>query len=82
MLAPDLLHQVSKNFRDFLVNTVNDCLAKIHPRRSALEQEIDNRFSQIPMFPKLRWFKNGISTISRWTGQEYKAMSRVYLGLI
>jgi len=30
----------------------------------------------------LRYFKKGISTISQWTGNEYKEMEKIFLGLI
>ena len=44
--------------------------------------EINARFSHLPPFRHLKSFRNGISCLPRWTGAEYKAMSRVYLGVI
>ncbi|KAG8902985.1 hypothetical protein FRB99_003849 [Tulasnella sp. 403] len=36
----------------------------------------------MPHHPGLRSFKDGISHISQWTGNEYKQMERVFLGVI
>jgi hypothetical protein len=83
-LAPDTLHQVTKNFHDRLVKQwVNE---GIHLGQAValpdLLAEIDQRMKQLPPFGGLRHFSNGISAVERWTGQEYKNLLRVYLGVI
>src|SRR5436190_8976010 len=47
-----------------------------------IKGEIDARFSQLPPYPGLRHFREGLSPTQRWTGNEYKTMARVYLGLM
>ncbi|KAK0235510.1 hypothetical protein EDD85DRAFT_922575 [Armillaria nabsnona] len=36
----------------------------------------------MPGHPGLHHFKNGISTVSQWTGAEHKAMEQVFIGLL
>jgi Plavaka transposase len=82
-LAPDLLHQVSKNFFDYVYKIIKAAMIKIvGVSEKKLFRELDARFSQIPMFRGLKWFRKGISKIHRWTGKEYKNMLRVMLGVI
>lgn len=85
-LAPDTLHQVTKNFWDRLVKRwVRDAvLVENYPRVSAakLDAELDLRLKQLSPFSGLRHFSKGISHVERWTGQEYKSLLRVYLGVI
>ena len=44
--------------------------------------EIDVRFSHIPLYPGLRAFHDGITLTSRWQGNEFKNMLKVYLGVV
>ena len=82
-LAPDTLHQVTKNFFDRLMQWVKQALEKeVGASRAKIQAEIDQRLKQLPPFPGLRHFSNGISHVDRWTGQEYKNLLRVYLGVI
>lgn len=83
-LAPDTLHQVTKNFFDRLVQQwVKGAIEhQSQASKARIQAEIDQRLKQLPPFPGLRHFSNGMGHIERWTGQEYKNLLRVYLGVI
>ena len=80
-LAPDLLHQVSKCFYDYIHKWVVELISYYSPGAKA-KGEIDARFSHMPPFHDLKNFNKGISLLTRWTGKEYKNMAKVYLGVI
>ena len=44
--------------------------------------EVNWRFQSMTKHPTLHHFKKGISLISQWTGNEYKNMEKVFLGVI
>jgi hypothetical protein len=70
------LHQLHKGvFKDHLVKWVTNAIP-------GGVQEIDHRFQALSSHPSLRHFKKGISLISQWTGNEYKNMEKVFLGVI
>lgn len=71
---PDLLHQLHKGiFKEHLFSWCQALMS---------EQALDQRYKSMPPHRDLRQFKNGISSISQWTGNEYKQMERVFMGAI
>lgn len=83
LIAPDLLHQVSKMLYDDLYKWITAYLSLTHNQSKArITAEIDARFSRLPPYPGLKHFSKGISCTERWTGNEYKAMARVILPVI
>lgn len=71
---PDILHQLHKGiFKDHLFTWCQTMMG---------EKEMDRRYMSMPPHPNLRHFKNGISKVSQWTGNEYKQMEKVFLGAI
>lgn len=84
LLTPDLLHQVIKGaFKDHLVEWVGEYLVLTHGEAGAYEkiQDIDRRISAVPPFPGLRRFPDG-RDFSQWTGDDSKALMKVYLAAI
>ncbi|KAI0683185.1 hypothetical protein BC835DRAFT_1296710 [Cytidiella melzeri] len=75
-MTPDLLHQLHKGmFKDHTVKWATACA-------NGKEDEVDRWFRAMPSHPDLRHFKRGISLVSQWTGNEYKQMENVFLGVI
>ncbi|KAJ3718126.1 hypothetical protein DFJ43DRAFT_1005854 [Lentinula guzmanii] len=78
-MTPDLLHQLQKGvFGDHVAKWAQSAMGD----EKLAEKEMDNRFRTMSPNPNLRHFSKGISSITQWTGNEYRAMSKVYPGLI
>ncbi|KAJ7918043.1 hypothetical protein B0H13DRAFT_2231346 [Mycena leptocephala] len=78
--TPDILHQLHKGvFKEHISSWAT---ASLGGTEAANEEEIDFRFRAMPSHPGLRHFKQGISLVSQWTGNEFKQMEKIFLGVL
>lgn len=71
---PDLLHQLHKGvFHTHLLSWCNKLMSK---------GELDRRYMSMNSHPSLRQFKNGITNVKQWTGNEHKMMERVFIAAV
>jgi Plavaka transposase len=82
-LGPDLLHQVSKCFMDYVMKQWLKPLIVRHwkekgVKKKTILREIDKRFMYVTAYPKLRRFSSGVfAEDHHWTMREYKDIMRV-----
>ena len=87
-VGPDLLHQISKCFMDYLFRRwihplMYIAAAKKDCTKAQIDTELDSRFALMPLYPDLRRFRNGILTEDHgWTVHEYKNMMKVIVGAL
>ncbi|KAE9384676.1 hypothetical protein BT96DRAFT_1096548 [Gymnopus androsaceus JB14] len=83
LISPDLLHQVIKGtFKDHLVEWVTEYINITYGSNAkAVLADIDRRIAAVPPFPGLRRFKEG-RNFKQWTGDDSKALMKVYLPAI
>ncbi|KIM50299.1 hypothetical protein SCLCIDRAFT_145893, partial [Scleroderma citrinum Foug A] len=84
LIAPDLLHQLIKGtFKDHLVTWINEYLELEHGKQRASEiiTDIDHRIAATLSFPALWCFPEGCG-FKQWTGDDSKALMKVYLPAI
>ena len=79
-MTPDLLHQLHKGV--FSDHVAKWAVESVEVDEGIGKEAVDSRFCTMSHHPSLRHFKCGISLISQWTGAEYKAMEKVFLGTL
>ena len=72
--TPDLLHQLHKGL-------FGDHTSKWAQGMVPGQDEVDNHFKLMSGHPSLRHFQKGITLVSQWSGQEYKELEKVFLGV-
>ncbi|TRM55858.1 hypothetical protein BD626DRAFT_415265 [Schizophyllum amplum] len=84
LISFDLLHQLIKGtFKDHLVAWVGEYLVARYgeAEAKAIMDDIDRRIAAAPTFPGLRRFPHG-RRFKQWTGDDSKALMKVYLPAI
>jgi hypothetical protein len=73
-ITPDILHQLHIGlFKNHLLKW---CAAFIGVT------EFDEQFCCMSEYPGLKYFKNGITAVSQWTGTEMKEMERIFISVL
>ncbi|KAF8122220.1 hypothetical protein EV363DRAFT_1183475 [Boletus edulis] len=73
-ISSDILHQLHQGLiKDHLKKWIS---------MLADTTDLDARFRAMPIFPGLRHFKNGISTVKQWTATDHKQVERVFIGAL
>ena len=74
--TPDIHHQLHKGlFKDHFISW---CMEAV----DGGSDEIDHCFKSMTRHPTLCHFKKGISLVLQWTGNEFKNMEKMFLGVI
>ena len=86
-VGPDLLHQISKCFMDYLIKSWIWKLIEITWKgKASLDQvklEFDARFAVMPKYTNLQRFNDGIMAEKHyWTVHEYKQMMKTIVGTL
>ncbi len=87
-VGPDLLHQISKCFMDYLIKAWIWKLMKITWKgrgfsKTQLKMEFDSRFALMPGYTGIRRFEHGVLTKTHaWTVHEYKEIMKVIIGAL
>lgn len=72
----DLLHQLRKGvFKDHLINWTSQAI-------NVGEDEIDKHYQSMSLYPDLQHFKKGVSLTTQWTGNKFKNIEMVFLGVL
>ncbi|KAG2112306.1 uncharacterized protein F5147DRAFT_744582 [Suillus discolor] len=84
LLSPDILHQLIKGvFKDHLVSWVHDYIEAQYTEANVnkILDDIDRRIALAPAFAGLRRFPEGRG-FKQWTGDDSKALMKVYIPAI
>jgi hypothetical protein len=79
-IIPDRMHHLDLGLFNYQVTYSREMLKQLCGQVAV--DELDNRLANIPRFPGLKIFKNGLENIKRFTADEFRNMMKVFLFVI
>ena len=73
----DRMHHLDLGLFNYQITFTYNLLKELH--RASILDKLDNRLANIPRFPELKIFKNGIQSLSRITANEYHNLMKVMI---
>lgn len=77
---PDRMHHLDLGLFNYQVTYTRELLKELCGQIAV--DELDNRLANIPRFPGLKIFKNGLGNIKRFTADEFRNMMKVFIFVI
>ena len=77
---PDRMHHLDLGLFNYQVTYTRELLKELCGQIAV--DELDNRLANIPRFPGLKIFKNGLENIKRFTADEFRNMMKVFIFVI
>src|SRR3954454_10775671 len=79
-IIPDRMHHLDLGLFNYQVTYTRKMLKDLCGRIAV--DELDHQLSNIPRFPGLKVFKNGLENIKRFTADEFRNMMKVFIFVI
>ena len=73
----DRMHHLDLGLFNYQITYTFDLLKDLY--RASILDIIDNRLANIPRYPELKIFKNGIQSLARLTANEYRNLMKVMI---
>src|SRR5215475_16147115 len=77
---PDRMHHLDLELFNYQVTYTRELIKDLCGQVAV--NELDNRLANIPRFPGLKIFKNGLENIKRFTADEFRNMMKVFIFVI
>ena len=77
---PNRMHHFDLGLFNYQVTYTRELLKELCGQIAV--DELDNRLANIPRFPGLKIFKNGLENIKRFTADEFRNMMKVFIFVI
>jgi hypothetical protein len=71
------MHHLDLGLFNYQITYTFDLLKNLYG--ASILQKIDNRLANIPRYPELKIFKNGIQSLARLTANEYRNLMKVMI---
>ena len=71
------MHHLDLGLFNYQITFTYNLLKELHG--ASILDKLDNRLANIPRFPELKIFKNGIQSLSRITANEYRNLMKVMI---